>query len=133
MGKMPILYIIMRTDMASMNSGKGMAQASHASNAFVNKANLNKKDISAWQNETNQGFGTVIVLDGGKIADIEKKMSILWCMDNILADLVVDPTYPLIDGNAIHYLNIVTCAYVYADDSCMDQVKYILSDLKLHP
>lgn len=123
----------MRTDMASLNPGKAMAQASHASNAFVEKARIQGKDISSWQNETKQGFGTVIVLDGGKISDIEKRMSILWCMDNVVADLVVDPTYPLIDGEALHYLNITTCAYVYADEYSMDQVKYILSDLKLHP
>ena len=31
----PVLYILMRTDMNSMNPGKAMAQASHASNAFI--------------------------------------------------------------------------------------------------
>ena len=31
----PVLYILMRTDMDSMNPGKAMAQASHASNQFV--------------------------------------------------------------------------------------------------
>ena len=34
----PVLYILMRTDMDSMNPGKAMAQASHASNAFVSNA-----------------------------------------------------------------------------------------------
>ena len=34
----PVLYILMRNDMKSMNPGKAMAQASHASNAFVNTA-----------------------------------------------------------------------------------------------
>ena len=32
---MNVLYILMRTDMDSLNPGKAMAQASHASNAFV--------------------------------------------------------------------------------------------------
>ena len=31
----PLLYILMRNDMDSMNPGKAMAQASHASNQFV--------------------------------------------------------------------------------------------------
>lgn len=123
----------MRTDMNSANAGKMMAQASHASNAFVNNAAKVGKDISSWTQETNQGFGTVYVLDGGSISNIEKKISMLWSMGNILADLVVDPTYPLIDGTAIHYLNIATCAYVYADENVMDQVKFVLSDMSLHP
>ena len=31
----PVLYILMRKDLKSMNPGKAMAQASHAANAFV--------------------------------------------------------------------------------------------------
>ena len=31
----PVLYILMRTDMTSLNAGKAMAQASHATNAFI--------------------------------------------------------------------------------------------------
>ena len=38
----PVLYIIMRNDLDSMNPGKAMAQASHASNAFVTK--IDKED-----------------------------------------------------------------------------------------
>ena len=51
---MNVLYILMRTDMDSMNPGKAMAQASHASNTFVfrfGKENL----VKQWQGETKQG------------------------------------------------------------------------------
>ena len=34
----PVLYILMRTDLNSMNPGKAMAQASHAGSAFANNA-----------------------------------------------------------------------------------------------
>ena len=34
----PILYILMRTDMTSLNAGKAMAQASHATNAFIQES-----------------------------------------------------------------------------------------------
>ena len=33
-----VLYILMRQDLPSMNAGKAMAQASHASNAFIYEA-----------------------------------------------------------------------------------------------
>ena len=62
----PVLYILMRTDMDSMNPGKAMAQASHASNAFVSNAepgyNVDEELFNAWQQSTTQGFGTVLVL-----------------------------------------------------------------------
>ena len=62
----PVLYILMRTDMDSMNPGKAMAQASHASNAFVSNAepgyNIDEELFNAWQGSTTQGFGTVLVL-----------------------------------------------------------------------
>ena len=66
----PILYILMRNDMDSMNPGKAMAQASHAANAFVANDIWEMEQMpdgivdlkNQWQNETTQGFGTVIVL-----------------------------------------------------------------------
>ena len=80
----PVLYILMRVDLPSMNAGKGMAQASHASNAFIKnikgkKAKLCSEDhdgevekyrdqiglADIWELETPgipQGFGTVLVL-----------------------------------------------------------------------
>jgi hypothetical protein len=36
------LYILMRNDLASMNVGRCMAQASHASNAFIYKFGKNR-------------------------------------------------------------------------------------------
>ena len=64
----PVLYILMRTDLDSMNRGKAMAQASHASNAFVNHEILDGTFGIAsnmredWKHQTEQGFGTVLVL-----------------------------------------------------------------------
>ena len=31
----PVLYILMRSDMVSLNPGKAMAQAAHAANCFT--------------------------------------------------------------------------------------------------
>lgn len=121
----------MRSDMDSLNPGKCMAQASHASNAFVKHASEIEKDISEWQNSTKQGFGTVIVLDGGGISKIEKKITPLVKM-GMVAGMVFDPTYPILDGSVIHYIPINTCAYVYCDEYNKDIVEIFLSDLSLY-
>lgn len=126
------LYIIMRSDMASMNSGKGMAQASHASNAFVKHANNARYDISAWEESTPQGFGTVYVLDGGSIESIRKAVDPLIEL-GLIAGYVNDPTYPVVDGKVFHAINIDTCAYVYCDEYSQSFVKMALSDFGLHP
>lgn len=87
-----ILYILIRNDLPSMNAGKAMAQASHASAQFVNKM-IDKEDLSyvQWSNE-GKGFGTTIVLEGS-YSDIK----------NITSDIIIggyekgniiDETYP---------------------------------------
>jgi len=69
----PVLYVIVRTDMASMNTGKAMAHSAHAANAFAFRMNsLSKSKLDShekyydlfkkWEQSTNQGFGTQINL-----------------------------------------------------------------------
>ena len=68
----PVLYILMRNDLSSMNSGKAMAQASHASNAFAHYMRYTRCEeddgieceglLNMWEDQTTQGFGTVLVL-----------------------------------------------------------------------
>ena len=124
----PVLYILMRNDLESMNAGKGMAQASHASNAFVNamlKIQLTnagtenpdeRQDCSLflkWDSETTQGFGTVLVLAVNEVqmrtaVDVADKL-------DFVSGVVHDPTYPLVDGDFCHFLPLDTCAYVFGD------------------
>ncbi len=117
----PVLYILMRTDLASMNAGKGMAQASHASNAFVrhvedSRIKKTKETIglfNKWSNSTLQGFGTVLVLGVNEIqmrtaVDVAKSL-------DFVAGVVHDPTYPLVDGDFVHFLPLDTCAYIFGD------------------
>lgn len=125
------LYIIMRTDMDSGTPGKMMAQASHASNAFVKKAFDVGEDISEWTNQTNQGFGTVIVLDGGTINDIRHSIEIL-DQNGYVCDMVFDPTYPLSDGNFTHLIPVETCAYVYVHELNEQFAKMVLGNYELH-
>lgn len=144
---LPVLYILMRNDMASMNAGKAMAQASHASNAFVRHANMHFNDkaddvamsedeidyhnyFQKWVGETDQGFGTVLVLAVNErqlttVIEVSKSAG-------FIADTVFDPTYPLVDGDVVHYLPIVTCGYVFGEKSD-PMLKAILGNFSLHP
>ena len=101
----------MRNDLPSLNAGKAMAQASHASNAFIHDATktFTNKDklkgpvqlgVEKWQSETPHGFGTVIVLSANKkqIDDIYENTFLP--VDSIVG-LVVDPTYPYIVNSEV--------------------------------
>lgn len=130
MDQFPVLYILMRTDLQSMNPGKAMAQASHASNAFMRTIKLKKaqfvtgngseedrKKISLadlWEGETPQGFGTVIVL-GVNEKDLRDTITMSHLVDDVVGDIIHDPTYPLVDGDIVHYLPLDTCGYVFLD------------------
>lgn len=156
----PILYILMRTDLPSMNPGKAIAQGSHAANQFVytmNTLNIHKNlenMFNIWQSETNKGFGTVLVLGAtkdqidftfGEIDDTKVNST------NCLSDWVVDPTYPFItneeiykllvsnsnitgqkldNGNYVCFREEKTCAYIFSDK---DTISPFLSHLNLHP
>lgn len=141
----------MRTDLPSMNAGKAMAQASHASNAFVDMA---KDDIhderaaltKAWQNETPQGFGTVLVLgcNGEQMSRIVLEARAKF----LIAGTVVDPSYPYrVTGevaNLIHphgaydnskevtlFRNEKTCGFVFGDKDGL--AGNVVAELRLHP
>lgn len=139
----PVLYILMRNDLASMNPGKAMAQASHASNAFVKDATVrlngditHSKDINlnnafeTWKGETGQGFGTVIVL---AVNENEMRTATMYAdACGFVNGIVHDPTYPLLDGDSVHFIPLDTCAYVFGikDDPML---KGLLRNFPLHP
>ena len=141
---LPTLYILMRNDMESMNAGKAMAQASHASNAFVhwvrdhevgpkegkpsyaNQLALARK----WESETEQGFGTVLVLAVNE-KQMRQAVETSQAM-GFVAGVVHDPTYPLRDGDTTHFLPVDTCAYVFGDRQD-PMLKAVLGNFPLHP
>lgn len=150
---MNVLYILMRTDLPSMNAGKAMAQASHASNAFINNyvnevSSHSGPDIADWQKETAQGFGTVLVLGvtGPELRAAIKKANDL----GVPADIIIDPSYPyrvngevatLIDtesatiyeGNKEYtlYRSEFTCGYVFGPKDC-SVIQSVVGAFKLH-
>jgi hypothetical protein len=104
-----VLYILMRTDMASMNPGKACAQAAHAANQFVEEHHRNAT-VKAWQKQTGTGFGTTIVLSANQ--EILTQV-VTYPEGDFVVGLVVDPTYPVRDGEVTHSISVVTCAYVF--------------------
>ncbi len=152
----PVLYILMRTDLPSMNPGKAMAQASHASNAFIHRMDTKGTGktaindmVNAWRIETEQGFGTVLVLGatGNQINNILTDVKTLLPAD-VMADAVIDPSYPyrvtgeianiimndtIYKGDAEFTLtrSETTCAYIFGDKD--GSAGSLVRDLKLHP
>lgn len=142
----PVLYILMRTDMESLNPGKAMAQAAHAGNALETRCNrevqvgLLEGNLSAemlgdaycaWKHQTSQGFGTTIVL-GGSMSLISMDVKRLQGL-GYLADIVHDPSYPIRDGDVTHLIPLDTCAYVFAPDKDDPMIRMSLSSYGLHP
>lgn len=161
-----VLYILMRTDLPSMNPGKAMAQASHASNKFVfDVKNMNTNSLSEqtdwlygqaklWQLQTDQGFGTVLVL-GCEKKDIENLMSLgQMPSSNYFCGTVTDPTYPYIvdteianlidpskhtidkqmisDNKSVCFRSEITCAYAFSEKS-NPFLRLVIDRLDLHP
>lgn len=134
---LPVLYILMRNDLASMNPGKAIAQGSHAANAFdrhfhafsqeANTRPVNSgvcgasiKAFAEWENSTPQGFGTVLTLEG-KMVDISTTITVFKALGYI-ASVVHDPTYPIVDGDIVHHIPLDTCGYIFIPDKETDPV-----------
>ncbi len=123
--------------MDSMNPGKAMAQASHASNAFVSNAepgyNVDEELFNAWQQSTPQGFGTVLVIEVNEdqmrtAVEVAESFGV----DTFPCDIIHDPTYPLQDGDTTHFIPVDTCGYIFGDKD--DTVlQSIVRNFELHP
>ena len=82
------LYILIRNDLHSMNSGKAIAQAAHCVSQFMTKF---PKEAKKWCEEAN-GFGTTIVLEGSQ-EEIENFLEYIRKEKYSNGD-IIDPTYP---------------------------------------
>jgi hypothetical protein len=146
----PVMYILMRTDLGSLNSGKAMAQAAHASNALEahfettiqsaitsnDPAKREKMETlnaayHKWKSQTPQGFGTTIVL-GAHMSLISLDVRRLREF-GYLSGIVHDPTYPITDGSVTHLIPLDTCAYVFAPDKNDPNIRMTLESYDLHP
>lgn len=129
-----ICYVLMRTDLDSLNPGKAMAQAHHNYGAlkFAIRANhILQPAYIEWQRQTHQDYGTVITL-GGTEGEIQKALDRVTAFSrkNIVAGWVWDESYPIRDGAITHSVRLNTNAFVFGLKSeCAD----IISHLEYHP
>lgn len=125
--KQPYLYILMRSDLDSLNPGKMVAQGAHAANQFVHEVDtLNDPLFQQWETSTPDGFGVTICLDvTGRelptVVEFAKKAG-------FTAGVTHDPSYPLRDGDVTHLLPLDTCGYVFGDK---DELRALLGQFGL--
>lgn len=155
------LYVWLRSDLASMNTGKACAQVAHAASqaaALIYRGKINSDQVresyhdweDAAQSEARkdskypitafQGFGTTIVLDGGTLEQMLNTYN-----DHILTQakqyhehasrflhgMVVDPSYPVRDGKFTHYIETPTCLWLFGDKDD-STVKAMTESYSLH-
>lgn len=131
----PVLYILMRTDLDSLNPGKGMAQAAHAANQFQTVIQSHSDKIKAlyeqWSKESNGGgFGTTIVLDAKNHVLIQEFAETAR-RKGFLAGVVTDDTYPIQDGEVVWTLPVITCGFIFGDKND-SKLRDLLDILELH-
>lgn len=126
-----VCYLLMRQDMASLNPGKGHAQAHHAGTLMLRHAkgwNEEQKSwLAAWNAQAG-GFGTVLSM-GVAEGDMAKALHIARRLE-VPYGVVVDPTYPLMDGDTLHLISVSTCAYIFGPKI---KIERACAGLDLHP
>lgn len=134
-----VLYLIVRTDMASMTPGRVAAQCAHAHGVMeellvpenVLETEMNELE-KAWYNwKDARGFGTTIVLSditvfGNRLSLTELDKKII----DTPARFVYDPTYPIKDGAFTHHVGIHTVLAVFVVDK--NKKPDILNTLELY-
>ena len=138
MQSQPALFILMRNDMDSLNPGKAMAQASHATNDFMRRMEsvlpTQRAIFENWEKEAGT-FGTCLVFAGSE-QQIRTAHASLQAREvgesRIYSGLTVDPTYPVRDGEITHLVEIMTCGWLFGDRST---ISCALRDIgmSLHP
>lgn len=116
------LYIVPRTDMASMTPGKTMAQVSHASNQFsFFMDNYGREEAAKHYKEWcgTKGCGTAIILAPPKNTinqhDLFMEKLPLLRKNGLISDVTVDESYSVKDGDAVHYIpGVITAMYYFA-------------------
>lgn len=110
----PTLYMIVRTDVESMNPGKMAAQVSHATNDFELEIKANPiLGMDEWRGD--RSFGTCLVLEAPDGFDkIKDSLKDPYINDVLRWGSVTDPTYPVRDGKLTHLVPLETVVWVFA-------------------
>lgn len=152
------LYVFGRTDLASMNPGKMAAHAAHAANVFARHMDIIRELVPGWVGDVqyaayqtwalsaqlnwdthsrmpdrelylvDQFFGTTICL-AGTLREIVSAVR-LAAETGFPARLILDPTYPVRDGEVTHLIPVTTSGYVFGNKAALSA---ILGDFSLYP
>ena len=126
------LYVLMRTDLASMNPGKAVAHGAHAANQFdAAMKEVKDKGLLAGYDEWVKSasfFGTTITLGVNAEQLTSHVAAVVREGSSVVAGEVFDPTYPLRDGEVTHFIPLTTCGFVFGPVSVL---KPLLADLDL--
>lgn len=143
------LYVWIRSDLASMTPGKAAAQVAHAASQAARSLFKDSAYI-AWEEEPSleviqkgapsypvssyKSFGTTIVLDGGNGDDLESLYftQLQIPFPNGRSGLVVDPSYPLRDGQKMFFLQIPTCAWAFCEADMDTRTQSLISKYPLY-
>jgi len=112
----PTLYILMRNDLDSLNPGKAIAQGSHATNIFEKYVNDNdishelKNKLENWRDDRDFGRCLCVAVNGQQLELIMDMAE----NSQFPSGMVVDPTYPIRDGEVTHAIELATCGYIFA-------------------
>lgn len=127
-----VVYLLMRADMASMNTGKACAQSHHAGTQMALHDSPHWKPehqewLRRWQTEA-KGFGTVLCMGVSEktmydALEIAQRLGVPNAVVN-------DPTYPLLDGQTLHLFPLDTCAYIFGPKVLIQNAT---AGLDLHP
>lgn len=127
----PRFYVLVRTDMESMNPGRVAAQVSHAT-SMLHEDDAKSPLFNAWRKEAG-GFGTTIVLDGGTESDIRGAFTLFSNQESTRKYWVCDPKYPIQDGEVVHVIpNVLTCVAILVDADADSEVNDYLQSLMLY-
>lgn len=101
----PVVYLLMRNDLSTMNDGKAMAQSMHVGGALQNhmdrgtgmgdELEANFMLFKQWKEQTSQGYGTVLTLE---VNDTQMRwaVKVARMLGFTLSGFLIDPTYPYI-------------------------------------
>ena len=120
-----ILYIMVRTDLASMTPGRVAAQVSHATSSFhehVSHHISNYQDglVERWRSE-NGVFGKTVVLQVYNDNDISK-MANAMAKEFDPVGIVTDQSYVIRDGQVNITVPMVTCGFFLTSKQICDRV-----------
>lgn len=112
----PVLYILVRKDMKSLNESVGRtgAQISHATSLFMSDLDPHATDkivnLQAWLG--GHGAGTAVVLGVKNLLHLQELVDSARSL-KLRAATFTDPDYIIRDGQAFHSAQISTCGYIF--------------------